>query len=100
MWPYRTVPWPGNRAVRAVWRFHHRRTVMVFWSLIMSVMIAIVLVGCRAAEAGITMMAVSGRAVKTMVARMFLVVIVGPVVFRTVLVAVSYTHLRAHETSV
>ena len=59
---------------------------MVFRSLIMSVMIAIVLVGCRAAEAGITMMAVSGRAVKTMVARMFLVVIVGPVVFRTVLV--------------
>lgn len=52
----------------------------------MSVMIAIVLIGCRAAEAGITMMAVSRRAVKTMVARMFLVVIVGPVVFRTVLV--------------
>ena len=55
----------------------------------MSVMIAIVLVGCRAAEAGITMMAVSGRAVKTMVARMFLVVIVGPVVFRTVLVVLA-----------
>ncbi len=54
----------------------------------MSVMIAIVLVGCRAAEAGITMMSVSGRAVKTMVARMFLVVIVGPVVFRTVLAVI------------
>ena len=78
-----------------MWRFHHRRTVMVFWSLIMSVMIAIVLVGCRAAEAGITMMAVSGRAVKTMVARMFLVVIVGPVVFRTVLVVLAVIFRRA-----